>query len=119
MEDQTKIDSLPFKQNPGCRARVGADGTFCLKPECRGILCGVGVTSESRIFFPEPESGPLKSWRFRIHARDAEPESDPKNIARAQNRSHQDILLRARAPAAADTFQDSGVRVWARITQNS
>ena len=44
----------------------------------------------------------LKFYRFRIHARYAELESEPQHFARDQNRSCHDILLRAGAPAAAD-----------------
>ena len=60
----------------------------------RDIFLGTGVRA-CQFFF-----------RFRIHAGDAKPESEPQHFARHRNRSRQDILLSAGAPASADVSQD-------------
>ena len=71
----------------------------------------IGVHIRSWDIFPGPELEPIKIFRVRIHAKDAEPKSEPEHFARDQIRSRLDVLLRAGVPAAADTFPDSGVGV--------
>ena len=104
-------DHWPFQQNSGCRAVVEADGTLCLEPGWPRT--GTGVTYEAAMY-SRNQSEPC--FQFHIHARDTEPElGDPWD----QNPSRQDILLRARAPAAGDTSSDLRVSVGAEITQTS
>ena len=113
-------DPRPFKRDPGVRSRGRSRWNF---------LPGIGATGT---FYAERVSHPRLGYLFRnrgqscskfcrfcIHSKDEEVESEPQHFARDQNQSRQDILLRAGAPAAADTFPDFRVGVWTRITQNS
>ena len=67
----------------------------------RGISCGAVVIS--RVWMPSRNRSQNRSTfsRFRSHARDAEPKSEPQHFTRDQNQGHHDMLGRPGAPAAA------------------